>query len=105
MNKSQIRYTGFLNQSGSRRAAGALADNYAFGESAPQPGDLLSERVARQPQMRGESLSVFDLLAAAELVIGDDQFAIFQIELPQTFFQALVPDLGFDPLADVEEQV
>src|SRR5262245_41654173 len=85
--------------------AGSLTIVYTFGEPAPQSSDPLSEGVARQSQARGEFLSVFDFLAVAEPVIGDDQFALSRIELIQTLLQTLVSDLGYNKLAGSDHQI
>lgn len=85
--------------------AGFLTIINAFGESASQSSDFLSEGVARQTQVGGESLSVFDFLGAVELVIGDDQFALFRQELIQTLLQTLVSSLGVDSAAGADQQI
>jgi hypothetical protein len=79
---------------GIKMGAGSLTIVYTFGEPAPQSSDPLSEGVARKSKARGEFLSVFDFLAFAGPVIGDDQFALFRIELIQTLLQTLISGLG-----------
>src|SRR5215475_9210727 len=101
MSKPRIHYAKFSQSLEIRTPAGALAIVYAFGEFAPRSRNLLSEGVARQTQTLGESLPIFDLLAAAELVIGYDQFPLFRIETIQTLLQTLVSNLRFDSLAGV----
>jgi len=66
MSGSRIHYAYFSQSLEITMRVGFLTVVYAFGESALQPSDLLSEGGARQTQARCESLSVFDLLTAAE---------------------------------------
>jgi hypothetical protein len=105
MSKPRIHYANFSQSLEIGTRAGAPAIVYAFGESAPRSRNLLSEGVARQTQTLGESFPIFNLLAAAKLIIGYNQFPLFRVEIIQTFLQTIVSDLRFDSLAGVDYQI